>query len=525
MLSQVGIFYRFATGLGRFLRTPLSAEQCRAIVADSLAGRERNFLRLVHRAVYGYPESPYRQLLLWAGVEYGDLERMVQADGIERTLERLFDAGVFVELDEFKGRRPIRRPGLTVEVTAESFDNPLLARDFEVESGGSTGPRRRMKIDFDLLVYDAACRHFHFAAVGAESAPLAIWRGVPPDSSGLKHGLIAAKLGRPMERWFSPVPLSFQPRSLPFAALTLYAVKASPLFGSRIPAPEHVPLSDGRPVARWLAEKVRQGRPGVLSAAANNVVRACVAAKEAGLDVAGTIFRVSGEPFTEAKRRLVAELGARTFSGWSMSETGPLGGGCAHREVVDEVHLFRGKIAVFDRPKLLADGETQVRALYLTTLLPCTPKIMLNLDTGDYGVLSRRRCGCLLEQIGFTDHLHTIRNYEKLTAGGIQFLGSDIIRLVEEVLPAAHGGHPTDYQFVEEQNGALTEVSLIVSPRVPLDDEQAVVNTVLRFLAARDAGHRLMTAFWQQGRTLRVLRREPYVTAASKTPPLRVIPK
>ncbi len=215
----------------------------------------------------------------------------------------------------------------------------------------------------------------------------------------------------------------------------------------------------------------------------------------------------------------------RDFSGWSMSEAGPLGGGCAQREVVDEVHLFRGKIAVFDRPKVLADGETQVQALYLTTLLPATPKIMLNLDTGDYGVLSRRRCGCLLEQIGFTDHLHTIRNYEKLTAGGIQFLGSDIIELVEEVLPAAHGGHPTDYQLVEEQNGAVTEVSVLVSPRVPLDDEQAVVNTVLRFLAARDAGHKLMTAFWQQGRTLRVQRREPYVTAASKTPPLRVIKK
>jgi hypothetical protein len=525
MLAQAGMLYRFARGLGKFLRSPLSAEQCRAIVADSLAGRERNFLRLVRRAVYSYPASPYRRLLLWAGVDYGDFERMVLADGIEQTLERLYEAGVSVELDEFKGRRPIRRPGLTIEVTAESFDNPLLAREFEVESGGSTGPRRRMKIDFDLLVYDAACRYFHFAAVGAESAPLAIWRGVPPDSSGLKHGLIAAKLGRPMERWFSPIRLSWKPRSLPFAALTTYAVQASPLFGGRIPAPEYVPLSDGLPVARWLAEKVRQGTPGVLSAAANNVVRACASAKDAGLELEGTIFRVSGEPFTEAKRRLVAELGARTFSGWSMSEAGPLGGGCAQREVVDEVHLFRGKIAVFDRPKILADGETQVQALYLTTLLPSTPKIMLNLDTGDYGVLSRRRCGCLLEQIGFTDHLHTIRNYEKLTAGGIQFLGSDIIELVEEVLPAAHGGRPTDYQFVEEQNGAVTEVSILVSPRVALEDEQAVVNTVLRFLTLRSSGHRLMAAFWQQGRTLRVQRREPYVTAASKTPPLRVIRK
>lgn len=525
MLAQAAMLYRFATGLRRFLRSPLSAEQCRAIVADSLANRERNFLRLLRRAVYDYAASPYRKLLAWAGVELGDLERMALADGIEATLQRLFDAGIFVELDEFKGRRPIRRPGLTIEVTAESFDNPLLACDFEVESGGSTGSRRRMKIDFDLLAYDAACRYLHFAAVGAESAPLAIWRGVPPDSSGLKHGLIAAKLGRPMERWFSPIPLSFKPRSLPFATFTLYAVKASPLFGARIPPPEYVPLSDGLPVARWLAEKVRQGTPGVLSAAANNVVRACIAAKEAGLGIEGTIFRVSGEPFTEAKRRLVAELGARTFSGWSMSEAGPLGGGCANREVVDEVHLFRGKVAVFDRPKIVADGETQVQALYLTTLLPWTPKIMLNLDTGDYGVLSRRRCGCLLEQVGFTDHLHTIRNYEKLTAGGIQFLGSDIIELVEEVLPAVHGGHPTDYQFVEEQDGAVTNVSIVVSPRLKLEDEQAVVNTVLRFLASRNSGHALMAAFWRQGRTLRLQRREPYVTPASKTPPLRVLKK
>jgi hypothetical protein len=525
MLAQAGMLYRFATGLRQFLRSPLSAEQCRAIVAASLAGRERNFLRLVRRAVYGYPASPYRRLLAWAGVEYGDLERLVLADGVEGALERLFDAGVSVELDEFKGRRPIRRPGLTIDVSAESFDNPLLAGEFEVESGGSTGPRRRMKIDFDLLTYDAACRYFHFAAVGAESAPLAIWRGVPPDSSGLKHGLIAAKLGRPMERWFSPIPLSFHPRALPFAAITLYAVNASPLFGGRIPAPEHVPLSDGLPVAQWLADKVRQGTPGVLSAAANNVVRACVAAKEAGLDIAGTIFRVGGEPFTEAKHRLVAELGARAFSGWSMSEAGPLGGGCANREAVDEVHLFRGKIAVFDRPKMLADGESEVQALYLTTLLPSTPKIMLNLDTGDYGVLSRRACGCLLEQIGFTDHLHTIRNYEKLTAGGIQFLGSDIIELVEEVLPRAHGGHPADYQIVEEQDGAVTQVSIVVSPRIALADEQAVVNTVLQFLASRNSGNALMASFWQQGRTLRVQRREPYVTPASKTPPLRVLKK
>jgi hypothetical protein len=525
MLAGAEVFWRFARGLPRFLRSPLSPEDCNAIIRKSLTERERNFLRLLRRAIYEFPASPYRKLLEWAGVEYADLERLVLADGIERTLDRLFEAGVYVELDEFKGRRPIRRSGLTIEVAPESFDNPLLAWEFEVQSGGSSGPRRRMKVDLDLLVYDAACRYYYFAASGAQHSPHGLWRGVPPDSSGLKQALIAAKLGRPVERWFSPVPVSWQPSSMPFAAVTSYAVWAGRFFGGRIPAPEHVPLSEPAPVARWLAQKVAEGTPAVLSAAASNAVRVAIAAQEAGLDLQGTMFRVGGEPLTDAKAQVIAAAGARTFSAWSMAETGPLGGGCGNREALDEVHLFRGKIAVLQRPKLLTDGETTVPVLYLTTLLASTPKIMLNLDSGDYGVLSRRRCGCLLEQIGFPDHLHTIRNYEKLTAGGIQFLGSDIVELVEVVLPARHGGHPTDYQFVEEQDGPLTEVKILVSPRVNLRDEERVVQTALRFLAARDVGGRLMSAFWDQGRTLRVERREPYVTPAHKTPPIRVLRK
>jgi hypothetical protein len=525
MLKEAGMFLRFSTGLRRFLRSPLSPAACRRIVEDSLRLREETFLRLAQRAIYDFPGSPYRKLLLWAGVAYGDLERMVKADGVDAVLERLYDAGVSITLEQFKGRQRIERPGLSIDVAAEDFDNPLLARDFEVASGGSTGARRRMKIDFDLLVHDTACRYFGFLAQGVESHPLAVWRGVLPDSSGLKHALINAKLGQPMERWFSPTQVSWGPNAWQFALLTNVAVQGGRLWGNRIPKPEHVPLNDGRPVAQWLQEKVRQGRPGLLSAAANNAVRVCIAAKEGDIDIAGTVFRVSGEPYTDAKRKLVEELGARTFSGWSMSEAGPLGTGCANREALDEVHLFRGKVATLQRRKMLADGETEIDALFLTTLLTSTPKIMLNLDTGDYGVLSKRKCGCPLEQIGFEDHLHTIRNYEKLTAGGIQFLGSEIIRLVEEVLPAAFGGHATDYQFVEHAEGAVSQVAVVVSPRIGAVDDAQVVRTVLGSLAKRDSGHKLMAGFWEQGRTLRVERREPYVTAAAKTPPLRVIRK
>ena len=517
------MFLRYAIGLRTFLRSPLSEDDCRRIIAEASQNRERTFLQLLKRGVFDFPQSPYLALLRWARVEYGDIERMVIAGGIETAMERLAGAGVHLSLDEFKGRRQIERPGLSLEVTAEDFDNPLLAGEFEVESGGSTGARRRMKIDFDLLTYDAACHFATFAAAGVADRPLGIWRGVPPDSSGLKHGLLAAKLGTPMERWFSPTRASWRGEAFKFAVLTAYSVHAAGLWGGRIPKPEYVPLSDGRPVARWLAEKAARGDPAVLSAAASNAVSACVAAKEAGLDIAGTVFRVSGEPFTEAKHRLVAGLGARTFSAWSMAEAGPLGGGCANREAVDEVHLFSGKIAAFQRSRLLPDGQSEIAALYLTTVITSTPKIMLNLDSGDYGVLTKRRCGCPLELAGFHDHLHTIRNYEKLTAGGMHFMGSDVIRLVEEILPAAHGGLPTDYQFVEEHKESITRVSILVSPRVGDVDESQVVNTVLRFLGAQGHGDRLMTTFWEQGRTLRVVRGEPYVTPASKTPPLRVL--
>jgi hypothetical protein len=525
MLDDLTMFWRFATGLGRFLRTPLSPADCRRIVEESLRGRERSLLLLLRKAVFGCPKSPYLALFRWAGIEYGDVEQMVTRDGVEAAMERLYDAGIWVGLEESKGRRPIVRPGLTLEVTDGDFDNPLLSRDFEVQSGGSTGPRRRMAIDFGLLTYDAACKYVFHQANGVEARPFAIWRAVPPGSSGLKNALMAAKYGQQLERWFSPMPVSWKPDMFKSAVFTTYAVYAARLWGFPVPVPEYVPLDAVSRIAAWLAEKVRQRAPALLSGPANHAARVCIAAKNERLDISGTVFRVGGEPFTPAKLQLLSELGARSMSGWAMSESGPLAGGCAAREFLDEVHLYSGKVAVFQRPKLLSDGESRVEALYLTTLLTSAPKIMLNLDTGDYGVLSRRRCGCPLEKLGLDTHLHTIRNYEKLTTAGMNFMGSEFMALVEEVLPAAHGGHPTDYQFVEEEQGALNRVSIVVSPRVGQVDEEAIVQTILGFLSSHSRGDKAMARHWQQGGVLTVARREPYVTAAGKIPPLRILRK
>jgi hypothetical protein len=100
---------------------------------------------------------------------------------------------------------------------------------------------------------------------------------------------------------------------------------------------------------------------------------------------------------------------------------------------------------------------------------------MLNVESGDFALGSRRECGCGALPASFSRHLHTIRSYEKLTSEGMSFLGGDLISLVEQVLPARFGGGPTDYQFVEREEGGLSKVSLRVGQGVGKLDHELVV--------------------------------------------------
>jgi hypothetical protein len=147
---------------------------------------------------------------------------------------------------------------------------------------------------------------------------------------------------------------------------------------------------------------------------------------------------------------------------------------------------------------------------------------MINVELGDFGVLGTRQCGCPWDRFSFTTHLHTIRSYEKLTSEGMHFTGSDLLSLVDDLLPRTFGGTPTDYQFVEEERDGLPAVSLIVSPRVNGVSADAVADVVLRTLGARDPAHRMMAAIWRDGRTLHVVRREPYATRTGKILALHV---
>ena len=252
-------------------------------------------------------------------------------------------------------------------------------------------------------------------------------------------------------------------------------------------------------------------------------MRVCEVARHLGMDISGSFFRLGGEPFTAGKQDLFASLGIEARCSWAMAEAGTLAGGCRNRQSTDEVHLYTSKVAAIARPKEVVAQSGLANVLYLSSVCPVTPRLLLNVDTGDSGVLGQRDCGCLLEEVGLSTHLHTIRSYEKLTAGGMHFLGLDFLRLVEEVLPAAHGGGSTDYQFVEETGAVPTRVILRIAERVGPIDQRDVRTTVLDFLASHSRGDAMMVQQWATGGVLQVVRQEPEMTQGGKIPAFRVI--
>ena len=110
-----------------------------------------------------------------------------------------------------------------------------------------------------------------------------------------------------------------------------------------------------------------------------------------------------------------------------------------------------------------------------------------------------------------------------MTSEGMHFVGTELLRLLEEVLPQEFGGAATDYQLLEEEIGGLPKISLVVSPRIGDLDEARVIRTALQTLGSARRGADLMAGVWRNAETLRVVRREPYATSGTKVLPLHVV--
>ena len=254
-------------------------------------------------------------------------------------------------------------------------------------------------------------------------------------------------------------------------------------------------------------------------------VRTCIAAMEEGMEIDGTLFVLGGEPYTRAKAAVIEKTGSRAACHYAMAEAGAIGIACGaarcHRRRPPPQRQDRDDSA---RQTGRAPMGSSVRSLLHTTLLPATPKLMLNVESGDYGVREARRCGCGALPGAFTTHLHTIRSHEKLTSEGMSFLGSDLLGLMEEVLPARFGGDPTDYQLVEGERAACPGSPSSSGRAVGELDEGRSCASAPVLPASRGQGQRLMTDVWDAGpERCGSCAASRYVTPGGKILPLRTL--
>jgi hypothetical protein len=521
-LEYLAMYARFPLALRRFLQHPLTLEGAKAIIYQRMERREESFLRIAERCIYGHPRSPYLPLLNLAGCELGDLQALVRQKGLEGTLRQLREAGVYFSFEEFKGRTPAVRSGQAFHVKPTDFDNPTTHNVYAAHSGGSTGQSTRVAMDLDQIARRAPLQMVTSAAHGLLDAPVVIWRGIIPDST-LNAILQRACYRRLPARWFSYMGLRDSRHWVKYGLATYWVLVWMRLYGMRVPFPRYVTPDRALEVARCISDLLETHGRCLLNTMASHGLRVCLAAQEAGISLDGLVIGCGGEPLTAAKVRAIEQAGARYYSNYAVVEAGTLGNGCTRPVDYCDVHLFKDAFALITWPQRVEGFDITVPAFNLTTLLPTAPKVLLNLQIDDYGIVEERPCGCELESYGYTTHIREIRSYRKLTGEGVTLVGGEMLQIIEEVLPARFGGTALDYQLSErEDEQGFTRLHLLVHPRLEIADERAVVDVVMEALRRSSAMADAARGVWQRSGTLQVTRSEPVLTAHGKLMPLHL---
>ncbi|MEJ2715934.1 MAG: hypothetical protein P8182_02160 [Deltaproteobacteria bacterium] len=509
---------KFLLGLSQFLNHPITGEYARQTIARRLEQREENFIRFMDRCIFSHAASPYLPLLRQAGCSFSDVISEVKKQGVEGLLKALKDSGVWISADEYKGLKPVRRGNFEQLFRADAFDNPNKAGSWGTHSGGSSGRPIQSHLYLDTLAERACYDHLMFTTLDLHDTPLAVWYPTLPGTVGISNVLRYCKIGRPPQRWFrlltdEVAPIGFDSR------LANRAILLSSRFSKvKIPNPEPLDLDQADVVVDWILDMLDKHGKAAMQTYVSQAVRVCVAASGRGLDLEGTVFIVGSEALTKAKFQQIRSVNGRVFPRYMASELGSIGMGCGEAADADDYHLLSDMIA------MIQDGggrpEDEPRPLYFTTFVGSVPKVLLNAEIGDTGLVTRKACGCTFGEIGLDTHVSRIRNYAQTSAEGMSMGIAVLRRIVEEVLPARHGGSPLDYQWVEsEDDSAFTKLTLRVHPRIGPLDHAKMTEDVLAEMGRHDQFSRRYAETWRQAGSMHIERVPPELTQGGKLVP------
>jgi hypothetical protein len=512
MLEEAVHYSRMALGIHEYLRSARHPDP-QGLIRRQLENRETIFLDTACKAIFSNPRNPYHEMFRLAGCSFEDLERVVRKDGLDPTLAVLLRQGVYLTHDEFKGKTAIVRSGRHIPAHTSDFRNPFCRGRVIFQSSGSRSKGTRAPKSTEDFLYREAFYEIldlELDLVGRARIEL---KAILPSMTGLIACLQASRRGLRVERWFAAG--GDLRSSGHYRWMTRGMVGWAKLLGAQLPFPAYLPPNDFAPVAEWIAQRRAAGRACVMGSVASPAVRVAAAALEKGLDISGTTFVVGGEALTDAKRTVIESAGVSVRPRYAMTEIGGIGHACRQMNAGNCVHLNRDRVAVITERQRPPFSDVEVNALLFTTLLPFAPHVLINAEMGDSGVVEPARCDCLFTRLGFTEQVRDIASFAKLTGQGMTLVGTDIVRLLEEILPARLGGSPGDYQLVEHEGAAQTQLSLRISPRAGVSDPAKAKECFLKEIR-RFYGGTLAARTWSHAAGVDVTIAEPLSTLTGK---------
>ena len=494
----------------QFMDKPILIDECKQYVEDSMQKREENFLYTVKELIYGYKNNPYRMLLDNAHIAFSDVQAITKQEGIEGALQILKDEGVYITFEEFKGRKITKRNGKEFCFTQRDFRNEFKGILGKVYSGTSQGSGTVINWGYEYLINKTRHEMIMFDMHGCLNYPFAIWYPIFP-SHLILYAMRLRKMRVPLSIWYTPVTFPSPKRVQDFFDLYMYRIKVLHKISLK-----YVPLDSPYPIAEWAACMIKQYGKCSISAFCSGAVRICLAAKEKGLSIRGTVFFVAGEPLTQQKREEIEGCGCKVVNAYYFSEGGFVGCSCISQgSTADEIHFFKDCFAIIQHKRNIPGYENTVGAFLVTSFYKDCPILMLNLENGDYGTIKQVDCAHTYDDAK-KQHIMNIRSFEKLTTEGVTFYINDFIPIIEERFPRKFGGSSIGYQLVEDvDKRGLSRLILYIHPDIVGIDEREVKNTLYKNIST-NINRDIRLKMWEQIKVLRIRREVPLATVRGK---------
>jgi hypothetical protein len=519
-MRKEAIYYlKMAKGLAEVFRRPSHSDPL-GVIQEQLQHREERFLAQARRYIFSDPSHPYHAMFELAQCTQGDLESLVARRGLEGALLELKNAGIFLTHDEVKRKRPIVRAGREIPSDERSFLKKDLKGSWQSRSSGSRSAGTHTPHSVAYRSYRDCYEGLMATEHGYAGKEFVMLMPILPAPYGLTRPSTMHRMGGRVNKWFA-VGGNLR-GTAHYRIITKLLVAESRLLGVQTPWPEYLPPHDFNPAVNHLQKTSEGGRKAVVWGVTSPAVRVAAAARDRGIRLDGVSFFVSGEALTEAKRQVIQSTGAEVYPTYIISEIGTIGYACRPMQSGNCVHLFEDNVAVIsvERPAPLT--QATVHSLHFTTLLPSNPRMLINAEMDDHGFVERTTCDCTLARAGFRRQIRDIWSFSKLTGYGTTLVGSDVLAILEERLPARFGGSPTDYQLVEHDTGLQTNLILRVSPRVRGTDLADVREFFLGQIRAMYGGS-LTVRDWVHGDAFQVVSAEPEENSIGKILPLHLL--